>query len=266
MEETMALGRGRLTKDRRRGAAGRPATRQGGPFPTLCATRYTLPAMGAADLALNGGPRVREGPYPAWPALTEEDVEAVAQVEGGCVITDDDSLAERMRRIRHHGEGPLRGERAYYHLELGYNYRMSSLHAATGLVQLRHLDRYLEARRRNAAYLNERLGEIDEVGPPFVTDYAVHSYYKYVCRLTPQAGIEIGAFVQAVAAEGIPISRRYPTPLPKQPVFRDASRAGPLCPTAERLAGELFTLLVHPTVTPADLDDVVAAVRKVLAG
>lgn len=390
--------------------------------------------MGAADLALNGGPRVREGPYPAWPALTEEDVEAVSQVlrsgrltqltggtvaafeeafaawhgvrhcvatssgttaihtalaaldvgpgdevivpahtfiasatpvlhqratpvfadvdertycispesveerisertkaiiavhlnghpadldalislaekrgiaviedaaqahgalykgrkvgtigrlgcfsfwedkimttggEGGCVITDDDSLAERMRRIRHHGEGPLQGERAYYHLELGYNYRMSSLHAATGLVQLRHLDRYLEARRRNAAYLNERLGEIDKVDPPFVADYAVHSYYKYVCRLTPQAGIEIGAFVQAVAAEGIPISRRYPTPLPKQPVFRDASRGGPLCPTAERLAGELFTLLVHPTVTPADLDDVVAAVRKVLAG
>jgi perosamine synthetase len=184
--------------------------------------------------------------------------------EGGCVITNDDSLAERMRRIRHHGEGPLEGERAYYHLELGYNYRMSSLHAATGLVQLKRLDSYLDARRRNAAYLTERLGEVENVDPPIVADYAVHSYYKYICRLAPEAGIDIGTFVRAVAAEGIPVSRRYPTPLPKQPVFRDCASAGPPCPTAERLAGELFTLLVHPTVTTADLDDVVTAVRKVL--
>jgi perosamine synthetase len=181
--------------------------------------------------------------------------------EGGAVITDDEALAERMRRIRHHGEGPMAGERAYYHLELGYNYRMTSMQAATGLVQLRKLDSYLEARRRNAAYLGERLGEIDGIEPPFVADYAMHSYYKYIGRLRPETGIDIARFVQAVAAEGVPISRRYPTPLPQQPVFRALQAAA--CPTAERLAGELFTLLVHPTVETRDLADVVAAIRKV---
>ena len=95
----------------------------------------------------------RAGCFSFW-----EDKIITTGGEGGCVITDDDALAERMRRIRHHGEGPVEGERAYYHLELGYNYRMSSMHAATGLVQLRRLDEYLEARRRNAAYLTERLG------------------------------------------------------------------------------------------------------------
>jgi dTDP-4-amino-4,6-dideoxygalactose transaminase len=77
--------------------------------------------------------------------------------------------------------------------------------------------------------------------------------------------------LRAVAAEGIPISRRYPTPLPRQPVFRglaSEAKATELhagdCPVAERLAGELFTLLVHPTVKTGDLDDVVAALRKVL--
>ena len=181
--------------------------------------------------------------------------------EGGCAITGDDALAERMRRIRHHGEGPVEGQRAYYHLELGYNYRMTSMQAATGLVQLRQVDDYLEARRRNAAYLTERLRDFDGIEPPFVDEHVVHSYYKYICRLRPKAEIDIADFVRAVAAEGIPISRRYPTPLSKQPVFRDYGAAH--CPTADRLANELFTLLVHPTVTNSDLDDVIEAIRKV---
>jgi len=213
--------------------------------------------------------------------------------EGGAVITNDDALAERMRRIRHHGEGPVAGERQYYHLELGYNYRMTSMQAATGLVQLRRLDDYLNARRRNAAYLSERLGENDAVEPPYVAPYSVHSYYKYICRLVraqasagsaPSAslraglagasspstssgrtGLDIGEFVRAVAAEGVPISRRYPTPLHRQPVFLDAGYGDLPCPVAERLAGELFTLLVHPTVTTADLDDVARAIGKVAA-
>jgi dTDP-4-amino-4,6-dideoxygalactose transaminase len=73
--------------------------------------------------------------------------------------------------------------------------------------------------------------------------------------------MDIDWFVRAVAAEGVPVSRRYPTPLPKQPVFRGLQPGA--SPVAERLAGELFALLVHPTVTAADLDDVVEAIRKV---
>jgi perosamine synthetase len=183
--------------------------------------------------------------------------------EGGAVITSDDGLADRMRRIRHHGEGPMvaGGERAYFHLDLGYNYRMTSMQAATGLVQLHKLDEYLLARRRNAAYLSERLGELPHVEPPFVADYAVHSYYKYICRLRPESGIDIARFVAAVAAEGLPISRRYPTPLPQQPVFRGLGNAP--CPNAERLAGELFTLLVHPTAGIREMDDYASAIGKV---
>jgi perosamine synthetase len=185
--------------------------------------------------------------------------------EGGCVITDDDGLADRLRRIRHHGEGPMGEgvERAYYHLDLGYNYRMTSMQAATGLVQLGRLDEYLEARRRNAAYLSERLGEIDGIEPPSVADGVVHSYYKYICRLRPETGIPIGEFVRAVVAEGVLISRRYPTPLPRQPVFQGVAASD--CPNAERLVGELFTLLVHPTVETRDLDDLVEAIGKVTA-
>src|SRR3990172_5162935 len=153
--------------------------------------------------------------------------------EGGAVITEDDALAARMRRIRHHGEGlptgrqgPVEGERAYYHLELGYNYRMTSMQAATGLVQLRRLDGYLEARRRNAAYLTEQLASLADIEPPTVAPYAVHSFYKYICLL-PSGALtpSVDAFVRAVAAEGVPIQRRYPTPLPRQPLFADYTEA-----------------------------------------
>jgi perosamine synthetase len=214
-------------------------------------------AHGALYKGRKAGTIGRAGCFSFW-----EDKIITTGGEGGCVITDDDALAQRMRRIRQHGEGPVEGERAYYHLELGYNYRMSSLHAATGLVQLGRLGEYIEARRRNAAYLTERLSEIDGIEPPYVASNCVHSYYKYICRLRPDAGIDIDWFVRAVAAEGIPISRRYPTPLPRQPVFRGVEAGS--CPVAERLAGELFTLLVHPTMTEADLEDVGGAVAKVV--
>ncbi len=218
-------------------------------------------AHGALHNGRKAGTIGRVGCFSFW-----EDKIMTTGGEGGAVITNDDALAKRMRRIRHHGEGPMEGERQYFHLELGYNYRMTSMQAATGLVQLRRLDEYLEARRRNAAYLSERLGELDGAEPPFVAPYAVHSYYKYICRLRPEAGIDIAEFVRAVAAEGVPISRRYPTPLPRQPVFRDAGFGYLPCPVADRLAGELFTLLVHPTATTADLDDVARAIGKVISG
>jgi len=218
-------------------------------------------AHGALCAGQKVGTIGRMGCFSFW-----EDKIMTTGGEGGAVITDDDALAERMRRIRHHGEGfdPSipQGERSYYHLELGYNYRMTSMQAATGLVQLGKLDEYIDARRRNAAYLSERFGEMDGVEAPFVAEYAVHSYYKYIGRLRPETAIDIGEFVRSVAAEGVPISRRYPTPLPRQPVFRGLDAGA--CPTAERLAGELFTLLVHPTVETGDLDDVVAAIRKVV--
>jgi perosamine synthetase len=142
---------------------------------------------------------------------------------------------------------------------------MTSMQAATGLVQLHKLDEYLIARRRNAAHLTAGLAEVPHIEPPFVAEYAVHSYYKYICRLQRESTIDIARFVAAVAAEGLPISRRYATPLPQQPVFRNAGLGAAPCPVAERLSGELFTLLVHPTASTADMDDYIAAISKVVA-
>jgi len=186
--------------------------------------------------------------------------------EGGAVLTDDDALAERLARLRSHGEGPIEGERLYYHLELGYNYRLSAVQAAVGRIQLGHLDEYLEARRRNAAYLTERLRALPEVQPPVVLEGCVHSYYRYICKLrTDLVTVPTDQFQTAVAVEGVPCFRPYPTPLHQQPVFRNAGYGQVSCPNAETVLGQLFALQVHPTVQQRDLDDMVAAVEKVAA-
>jgi perosamine synthetase len=186
--------------------------------------------------------------------------------EGGAVVTDDDALAQRVARLRHHGEGPSEGERHYYHLELGYNYRLSAVQAAVGRTQLRHLDEYLEARRRNAAYLTDHLRAIPEVQPPVVLEGCVHSYYRYICKLrTDLLTVPTERFQTAVAVEGIPCFRPYPTPLHQQPVFRNAGYGEVSCPNAETVLSQLFALQVHPTVQQCDLDDTIAAVEKVAA-
>ncbi|MGB6894781.1 MAG: DegT/DnrJ/EryC1/StrS family aminotransferase, partial [Dehalococcoidia bacterium] len=203
----------------------------------------------------------RMGCFSFW-----EDKIITSGGEGGAVITDDDALAQRLARLRSHGEGPLEGERRYYHLELGYNYRLAAVQAAVGLAQLRRLDEYLEARRRNASYLSERLRALPEVQPPLVAEGCVHSYYKYICKLrTDLITVSIDRFVAAVAGEGVPCSRRYPTPLPQQPVFKNAGHARGSYPNAEALAGQLFLLQVHPTIQQRDLEDVAAAIEKVAA-
>lgn len=204
--------------------------------------------------------------------------------EGGIILTDNDELAENARRIRHHGETEAKGERKYYHSILGYNYRMTEMQAAIGLVQLRKLDFYLKKRRENAAYLTENLKKLPQVEPPLVKPYVKHSYYKYICRINQsRLKVSIEGFVKAVSAEGIPISRRYPTPIHLQPIFTSLKGYGEtrcpficplygqkavygkgLCPNAEQLRKELFTLLVHSTLERKDLDDVILAIKKVI--
>ncbi len=190
--------------------------------------------------------------------------------EGGAVITDDEALARRMARMRSHGEGPIEGERRYFHLELGYNYRLAAVLAAVGMVELGRLDEYLAARRRNAGRIREALAEVPEVAAPAVAEDCVHSYYKFILKLRPERlSVSAERFAAAVNAEGVPCSRRYPTPLHHQPIFRDAIAAGRAvvgpagCPIAESLADRLLTFMVHPTLSDADVDATAEAIAKV---
>jgi perosamine synthetase len=203
--------------------------------------------------------------------------------EGGMVITNDDELARRARMIRNHGEAYsdenyYAGERLYYHELLGYNFRMTELAGAVGSTQLRRLPAYLKRRAEVAALLTSLLAAVPGVIPPFIDSRATHSFYKYIIRLDRHViDVPVVDFVAALRAEGIPATRRYPTPIHLQPIFVEHRGFGmtrwpfpddapppPSLPEAEAVARDAIQVTtVNPVVTDEDIWDTAAAISKV---
>jgi perosamine synthetase len=177
--------------------------------------------------------------------------------EGGMIVTDDDGVAEKCRLFRDHGQVAK-----YEHVLLGYNYRMTEVAAAIGLVQLKKLPGWVRQRRANAHALTKGLDGIDGLVPPMEGDRMAHSYYQYVVRREdsfPRARDEI---VRLLTTEGIGCRPSYPKPLYRQKALEDLRIRG-RCPVAEDVIPRLFELPVHPGVGPSDIDRIVEAVERV---
>jgi len=174
----------------------------------------------------------------------------VTSVEGGMITTDDAELADRARLLRSHGQ-----RERYYHESLGYNLRMTDIQAAIGLVQLGKLEAYTAARQANAAYLSAHLRGVIT---PTVRPGCRHVFHQYTIRVADGRDEAVRRLNEAGVGTGI----FYPLPLHHQKVFRDRGYDDCL-PVAERLAQEVISLPIHPALTPADLEQIVAAVNAV---
>lgn len=185
--------------------------------------------------------------------------------EGGAVVTTDANVASALRALRDHGLEPAGQPGLSHHAVVGFNYRLTSLQAAIGTVQLTKLDDFVAARRRNANLLTEGLGSLPGLAVPTVVPGGRAAPWKYTCRLTGEHGRgQLTSFLSAMQDAGIPAQRRYPIPLTRQPIFRhNATRD--TCPNADLCAATAFSLPVHPAVGPADLQDCVDAVASALA-
>jgi perosamine synthetase len=201
--------------------------------------------------------------------------------EGGMLITNNLEIAEIARMVRNHGEVILQGQsaRTYNSTMLGWNYRMTEIDAALGVVQFRRLDDLNGERIRLASYLTERLSGIDGLEPPVVRPGAKHVYYIYALKYDEEkTGIPRDLFVKAINAEGIPFGAGYVRPLYLSSLYHDkrpfafehykgsATYDKGICPTTEKLHERLLiqTLIARPPATLADMDDVVAAFEKVV--
>jgi perosamine synthetase len=198
--------------------------------------------------------------------------------EGGVVVTDDDDLANRLRLIRNHGEAVVAGK-GDLHLDhlIGFNYRMTEIEAAIASEQLKKLEGLVRPRIEAADFLRARLGPVPGLAPAFVQADCRHSYYVLAFEYdADRVGISRQRFIEAVAAEGVPLYAGYVEPLYLQPIYR-SRRIPPAergryergaCPTAERLHDErlFYTTLVHPGLSRSDLEDVARAMEKVAAG
>lgn len=173
--------------------------------------------------------------------------------EGGMVTTATDELARRVKLLRNQGM-----ERQYENEIVGFNARMTDIHAAIGRVQLTKVDAWTAKRQQNAAFLDANLQGV--VIPP-VADGAVHVYHQYTVRVPEDRD----GFVAALKSEhNVGAGVYYPIPNHRLPSLAHYA-PGLELPETERAAREVASLPVHPSLSQDDLERIVAAVN-VIAG
>jgi dTDP-4-amino-4,6-dideoxygalactose transaminase len=177
--------------------------------------------------------------------------------EAGAVITNDERLNERLRRLRVHG-----GATEYHHEEVGFNSRLDTLQAAVLRVKLPHLDAWSDARRARAdAYtrliIDAGLAEI--VTPPFIREDARHIFHQYVIRVP---ATRRDALMEHLKQNGGGTKIYYPVPLHLQPCFAYLGQAEGAFPESERAARETLALPMFPELTNEQQQYVVETVRR----
>ncbi len=174
----------------------------------------------------------------------------MTSAEGGMITTDDDSLAESCRVIRQHGM-----RRRYYHDELGFNFRMTDIHAAIGLAQLKKLGQFNVRRIDNARYLTKNL---KNVRVPQIPDGHEHVFHQYTIRV-PEGRRD--ALIDHLNQRGIGCGVYYPVPIHKQTYYVNELGYNQTLPESERAAEEVLSLPVHPGLSQTDLEAIVTAVN-----
>lgn len=172
--------------------------------------------------------------------------------EGGMVTAASHEVARKLRLLRNQGM-----ERQYENEIIGFNARMTDIHAAIGRVQLTKVDAWTRTRQANAAYLDANL---DGVTVPPVVEGAEHVYHQYTIRVPEDRD----GFVSALKNEyNVGAGVYYPIPNHRLPSL--ASYANNLhLPETEKAAREVLSLPVHPSLTQEDLERIVCAVNALV--
>lgn len=181
--------------------------------------------------------------------------------EGGMITTSDESIAERIAVLRSHGA--VRGSHFMSFIDAGFNYRLSDVHAAIGVVQMSRLDGILAARRSLADEYATRLRGIAGVTAPTTPPGLEHSFQSYVAVLAD--GIDRDAVIDAMRARGVETTLgTYSMHL--QPYFRERFAIDDAqLPVATRIHHQALTLPLYPQLTINDLDRISEALGESVA-
>jgi perosamine synthetase len=166
----------------------------------------------------------------------------ITSAEGGMVTTNDPKIAEKLRVIRQHGM-----RIRYFHDEMGFNFRMTDIHAAIGLEQLKKLEMFNHSRRKNAHFLTTH---IERVIPPYIPDGHEHVFHQYTVRVMAGKRDALRTYLHNC---NIRTEVYYPVPVHKQPFYISQFGDDDNLPIAEQAAVEVLSLPVHPSLTETDL-------------
>jgi len=174
--------------------------------------------------------------------------------EGGMITTDNDDLAEQLRMMKSHGQ-----DRRYHHVALGYNYRMTELQAALGVVQLSRLEASIQARVKVARRYSERLSSVPGVVTPFVSPGNRHTYMLYTIRVPRRDQVQ--AYLER---SGVETRVAFP-PIHLQPLYRNlyGYRGGEL-PVTEEAADQVLSIPMYYGLEESKQDYVVNHLREAL--
>lgn len=176
--------------------------------------------------------------------------------EGGMVTCATDEIARNVRLLRNQGM-----ENQYENELVGFNARMTDVHAAIGRVQLTKVEEWTAQRQRNASTLNEGLAALRGVQIPHVAESATHVYHQYTIRVDAGERDRIRAALKE--EHGVGSGVYYPIPNHRLPSLAHFASDLDL-PETERAADEVLSLPVHPTLSNQNLERIVAGVSAVV--
>ena len=171
--------------------------------------------------------------------------------DGGMMITQDEKLGARLKRLRLHG-----GAKEYYHDEVGTNSRLDTLQAAVLLAKLPHLAGWSEARRARAARYTDAFRGHASIRPPVTDPANEHIFHQYTIRVVNRDGL-----AAHLKAKGIGNKVYYPLALHLQPCFAGLGYQRGSLPATEQAMDEVISLPIYPELTEAQQDEVIAAVK-----
>jgi dTDP-4-amino-4,6-dideoxygalactose transaminase len=178
--------------------------------------------------------------------------------DAGLVTTNDDELAERLRRLRVHGQSTGR----YMHSEVGWNSRLDELQAAVLRVKLPHLRTWNDARRAHAAAYDAGLADVEGISPlDTPADDVRHTYHLYVVRAERRDALR-----EHLIAAGIGAGVYYPLPLHLQECFADMQYSKGELPVAEAFSEQALALPMYPELPEAGRDRVLEEIRRFYRG
>ncbi len=175
--------------------------------------------------------------------------------EGGMITTNDPVIDEKCRVIRQHGM-----RRRYYHDELGYNFRMTDIHAAIGLAQLKKLSTFNTQRQANAKMLSENLRG---VAVPYIPEGLTHVFHQYTVRVSGGKRDALHTYLQE---HGVSSEVYYPVPIHQQSFYVSELGYNDTLPETERAASDVLSLPVHAGLSASDLETIVTTVNDFTAG
>jgi perosamine synthetase len=173
--------------------------------------------------------------------------------EGGMVVSPDAEVARRLRLLRNQGQ-----EIRYQNEVVGFNTRMTDIHAAIGRVQLGKLPGWTKTRQKNAAYLDANL---KNVVTPYVAPGSTHSYHQYTIRIPGGDAAKRDEFMKRIGEKGVGSGVYYPTPIHRLPSFG----LNLDLPETELVIKECVSLPVHPSLSKEELETIVSVVNEVAA-